>query len=231
MGFTAAKTFVLDALFPKFCLGCGEEGGFLCAVCQTGLIFSAPSCPICSQRNFDGVLCPSCQEKSGLRRFLAPFSYRRELARDLIHAYKYEGVREIKDILAGEILKFLKFYGIKVPPAVFIPVPLHRSREAERGFNQAGLLAEKLSQELGGRVAEALKRVRRTVEQIEIDSYDKRRENVAGAFRIRAQEAVRGQTAVLVDDVSTSGATIFECARVLRQAGAHTVWAIVIAKG
>ncbi|MBI2055517.1 MAG: hypothetical protein HYT42_01350, partial [Candidatus Sungbacteria bacterium] len=87
MRFTAAKTFILDALFPKFCLGCGKEGSFLCAVCQAGLIFSSPSCPICSQRNFDGVLCPSCQEKSGLRRFLAPFSYRRELVRDLIHTY------------------------------------------------------------------------------------------------------------------------------------------------
>jgi len=231
-GFTAAKEAFLDILFPKFCVGCGDEGQFLCGACKAGLIFSAPSCPLCQLRNFDGVLCSSCQEKSGLRRFLAPFSYRRELARDLIHAYKYEGVRELADYFSQTIAEFLNFYRVRLDGRfILVPIPLHRRREAERGFNQARLLAEKLGGRFGCEVVDALKRRRRTEQQIEMESYDKRRENVAGAFEVINGELVKNHAVILIDDVSTSGATIFEAARLLRQSGANTVWAIVIAKG
>jgi ComF family protein len=150
----------------------------------------------------------------------------------LIHAYKYEGVKELRTLFADIISSFLDFYAIRPSSgSVLVPIPLHRSRERSRGFNQSQLLAEELGARLGLDVAAALKRSRATEQQIEMKSYEARRRNIAGAFAIADAESVRGKPAILVDDVSTSGATLSEAARTLRGAGARTVWAITIAKG
>ncbi len=167
-----------------------------------------------------------------MRRFISPFSYREALVRDLIHAYKYEGVKELAESFAEMIVKMLNFYNIRIGGNfILMPVPLHRSRQRERGFNQSELLAERLAKRLNCKVGKVLRRVRATEQQIEMDSYEKRRENVAGAFEVTAPEVISGQAVIIIDDVSTSGATIYEAARCLRQAGARTVWAMVVAKG
>lgn len=222
----------LDLLFPKHCLGCAREGSFLCETCRPGLRFRAPSCPVCSRRNFTGIPCAGCGEQTGLRRFLAPCSYRDPLVRELIHAYKYDGVRELAALFADEIAAFLAFYRIRpAAGSILVPTPLHRSRERERGFNQSALLARALGERLGLGVAPALRRVRATDPQVEMGSYAARRANVAGALRVTDPDSAAGKRIILVDDVSTSGATLAEAARALRAAGARTVWAIVIAKG
>ncbi len=230
--FFRLRSWCLDLLFPKACVGCGREGAFLCGRCREGTLFSAPSCLVCNLRNFTGILCGSCAERVHLRRFLAPFSYRNPLIRELIHTYKYEGVRELAGTLADEVQRFLTFYGIRIAPgALLVPIPLHRSRERERGFNQAALLAANLGARLGLRVLPVLERNRATEQQIDMDSYERRRQNVRHAFRAPDTAAIAGKPVVLIDDVATSGATLSEAAAVLREAGARTVWAIVIAKG
>lgn len=233
MGTIAAlREWLLDLVFPKQCLGCGQEGLFLCSACRVGLVPSSPSCPVCGRRTSTGILCGPCAGRTSLRRFLAPYSYRDPLARKLIHTYKYGGVRELAGLFSDEIAAFLDSYAIRpVGPGVLVPVPLHPSRERERGFNQAQLLAAGIGERLGVSVADALHRTRATEPQVELDSHAKRRANVAGAFGVADVEAIRGKTVVLVDDVSTSGATLTEAAKVLRAADCRTVWAIVIAKG
>lgn len=226
------KSWLLDLIFPKFCVGCRGEGTFLCAHCRAGLPSLAPSCPVCSRRNFTGILCDPCAEKTHLRRFLAPFSYSDPLVRELIHTYKYTGVRELAPLLAEEIVSFLSFYAIRpVEPASLVPIPLHRARERERGFDQARLLADALGAQLSMPIIRVLRRTRATEQQASLDSHDERKRNVADAFRVVAPGAIAGRTIVLVDDVSTSGATLTEAARVLREAGCKTVWAVVVAKG
>ena len=148
-----------------------------------------------------------------------------------MHAYKYEGARELKTFFAGEIESFLRFYAIRPRGlSTLVPIPLHRSREQRRGFNQSSLLAEELARRLDLPVVSALSRIKATEQQIDMKSYPDRRRNVADAFKIIDAGAVKEKTAVLIDDVSTSGATLFEAAKVLRNGGAKTVWAIVIAK-
>ena len=226
------KEWILDVIFPKLCLGCGEEGNLLCPSCRNGFVFRAPTCPVCSRRNFTGILCASCADESGLRRFLAPFSYRQGLVRDLIHAYKYDGVRELALIFTDEIAAFLNFYAIRpAASSLIVPIPLHRARERERGFNQAGLLAEALAKKLDLAMSPVLRRRHATDSQIDMATHDDRRKNVAGAFGTKDYLAIAGKTIILVDDVSTSGATLYEAARTLRASGARSVWAIVIAKG
>ncbi|MDP3727162.1 MAG: ComF family protein [bacterium] len=224
--------WLFDLIFPKFCAGCGREGAFCCSPCQTRLIFSAPACPVCSRRNFTGILCDPCAGETHLRRFLSPFSYRDLLVRELIHTYKYAGARELASLFAGELAAYLRAYGVRPSgSAVLIPIPLHPSRERERGFNQAHLIAVALGERLGLPVADALRRVRANEPQVSLDSFEKRRANIAGVFRVADPAAVTGRTAILIDDVSTSGATLGEAAKTLRQAGCRTVWAMVIAKG
>lgn len=232
MNMARLKTWALDLILPKYCIGCGAEGEFLCLSCRATLSFSAPTCPICSQRNFDGILCLACQENSGLRRFIAPFSYHDFLIRNLIYAYKYEGVRELKTFFADEIVSGMQAYGIRPnAESILVPIPLARSRERERGFNQARLLAEEIGQRISLPVRMALRRTRATAPQIEMESYDHRRNNMHGAFAAADATLTRHKTVILVDDVYTSGATLEEAARVIRSLHARTVWALTIAKG
>lgn len=205
---------------------------FLCAHCRGRLSPRAPTCPVCNRRSLTGLVCGPCAGRTYLRRFLAPFVYADPLVRELIHAYKYEGARELGALLAGEVAAFLESYRIHPRgPAVLVPIPLHRSRERERGFNQAGLLARALGERLGLPVATAIRKVRATTPQVALPRYEARRINISGAFALADAAAVRDRTVILIDDVSTSGATLTEAAKVLRQAGAKTVWAVVVAKG
>ena len=129
------------------------------------------------------------------------------------------------------IAAYLAFYEIRLPAStIFVPIPLHRRRERERGFNQSSLLAKELALRFHCTIAPVLRRPRWNTPQTEMESYEARRKNVAGAFTVVDATAIRGRTAIIVDDVAASGATLGEAARLLRTHGAHTVWAITIAK-
>lgn len=228
----AAKQWLLDLLFPFTCVGCESEGAPICDSCRSGLVFTSPQCPVCGRRDLTGLVCAHCAEKTGLRRFFAPFSYRIPLVRNVIHTYKYEGVRTLAPFIAEEMTGFLTTYGIAMPgQALLIPIPLHPARKRERGFNQSALLAEELALRFDLKVCYALRRSRNTPAQVDMTDTAQRRENVRGAFGVPDPEYVRGKTVILVDDVSTSGATLTEAATALRSAGVRTVWAMVFARG
>jgi competence protein ComFC len=110
-----------------------------------------------------------------------------------------------------------------------IPVPLHRARLRERGFNQAEILAKILAQKINVPLSRALERVRYTTTQTAFDRVE-RMENLRGAFRLRKKIGVRGLHVLLVDDILTTGSTLSECARVLREAGTQSVYAVTAAR-
>ena len=112
---------------------------------------------------------------------------------------------------------------------LIVPVPLHPARLRERGFNQADLLARMLTQKIGGPVFAALERTRYTTTQTAFDRID-RMENLHNAFRLRKKVSVRELRVLLVDDILTTGSTLSECARVLREAGAGPVYAVTAAR-
>lgn len=143
--------------------------------------------------------------------------------RAIVHALKYDGRRTIAHQL-GMLLRASTAEVLAGADAC-VPVPLHRSRQRARGFNQAADLAR----HIGLPVACALKRVRRTATQADLPEA-RRHANVHGAFRLARGADVRGLVIVLVDDVSTTGATLEACARVLVEAGAREVRAVTAAK-
>jgi ComF family protein len=112
---------------------------------------------------------------------------------------------------------------------LIVPVPLHPARLRERGFNQAHLLATMLGREIGVPVFGVLERIRYTTTQTAFDRID-RMENLRNAFRLRKKMAVRDLRVLLLDDILTTGSTLSECGRVLREAGARSVYAITAAR-
>jgi len=142
-------------------------------------------------------------------------------ARGLVHALKYRHYRAVAPAMAALMAPLPD--GLDVD--LFLAVPLHRSRERARGFNQSALL---LRQTGWGPVGKGLVRVRRTDQQVG-QRLGERRQNVAGAFAYGGPR-LDGLTVALVDDVVTTGATMVECARVLKDAGARRVWALAFAR-
>ncbi len=150
--------------------------------------------------------------------------------RDCIHALKYDGVIRLAEPLGLLLAHTYSNYGMHAD--MLLPVPLHNERHKQRGFNHAHLLARVCSSATGVPLREqVLVRSRATHAQVGLNASD-RRQNVAGAFSIIAEAAttyVRGRRILIVDDVCTTGATLDACATTLFQAGALSVWGLVLA--
>jgi ComF family protein len=190
------------------------------------------------------LLCPLCSRvQQNFVKAVAYGGYEGGL-RELIHLMKYGGVRPAATVLGRMLADAISGCeaGFGAAPVVVVPVPLHRSKRRQRGFNHAELIARAalkvrsaegstVHRTVGGMVlcADALERKRETQSQIGLTSHQ-RRKNVRGAFAIRRAQEVNGREVLLVDDVYTTGATVSECARVLRRAGATKVWVATVAR-
>ncbi len=226
---TRLKGMALDLFFPRWCVGCGVEGSLLCKSCQRSLPWIAPPlCPRCGNPQPLGAMCSSCTAGSmvidGIR---APFRFD-GVVRQAVHELKYRGVRALAAPLSGLMADYLT--ESPVPGEVLVPVPLHRRRLRERGYNQSALLARELGRIVGMPVVtDCLRRQRHGQPQARTSSVDERRLNVTGVFGCRDGQ-IRGRQVVLVDDVTTSGATLDACAACLKASGAVSVWGLALAR-
>ena len=219
----------LNLLFPQKCIGCGKESVFICYSCRSSLPrVMPPLCPRCGRPQPSGILCPSCvswrAEIDGIR---SPFRFD-GVMRQAIHQLKYKNLRA----LAGTLAQLLNDYLITnpVPGEVLVPVPLHQKRLRERGYNQCSLLAKELGKLTNLPLVDScLVRQRHTPPQARTSTVDERQSNVADAFACRDQR-LRDKQVLLIDDVSTSGATVDACAAALKAAGAISVWGLVLAR-
>ena len=202
-------------------------------------------CTVCGERLFSSYTYPGDEgePRCGLCRRIEPVfaraaaygSYESGL-RELIHLLKYGGVRPAANVLGRMLAEAIMALEAEFPeePVIIVPVPLHRSKLRQRGFNQAELIARAAMKfrPRGDRLrlcTRVLERRRETASQIGLTSHQ-RRENLRGAFAVAQLEAVKGREALVVDDVYTTGATVSECARVLRRAGATKVWVATVAR-
>jgi ComF family protein len=218
----------IDLLLPQFCLGCGREGSALCSICLSH--FPAISSPICRRCGLPLTResCPNCQRREpsfdGLR---SPFRFER-LVREAIHLFKYQNLRCLAKPLAAELAGYLKRNPL--PADLIVPVPLHRKKLRERGYNQSELVALELGRMVGLQVdCKSLERSLETKPQARLEKAAQRRRNVAGAFQC-LDKTPAGRKILIIDDVATSGETIHSCALPLKQAGASSIWGLTIAR-
>jgi ComF family protein len=218
---------LLDLLYPPRCPGCGRVGVLFCDACRWSIqAYPAATCIRCAQPLLVRGLCAGCAaDCSPLDSVIAATVFAHPI-RPAIHEFKYEGVRDLARPLAEWLYAAWRLYSLQAD--LIVPVPLHPKREAERGYNQAALLARELSAFTGVPVAPAeLVRTVRTRPQVGL-SREQRRANISGAFRCAGK--VTDLQIVLVDDVCTTGATLEACAGELRAAGAARVQGLVVAR-
>lgn len=149
---------------------------------------------------------------------------------ELVNIYKFSGATYLTEDFAAAMERSFRRKHDAASVDVVVPVPIHKSRLEERGYNQSGLLADALAKRLG-RVCDdrSLVKVRDTGHQSR-STGDERRKNLAAAFRAARPERLRGRTVLLVDDVMTTGATLEECTRAILSCGAHRVVQFALAK-
>lgn len=144
-------------------------------------------------------------------------------------ALKYAGRHRAADRLGARLLARAGCLSILEDADLIVPVPLHPRRFKERGFNQSELLAAALAKPGRGRLSRCLVRIRNTPSQTDLNARQRRR-NVRDAFSTISEPSLGGAVVVLVDDVVTTGATLRECASVLRKGGAREVRSITVAR-
>ncbi|HEX7968597.1 MAG TPA: ComF family protein [Stellaceae bacterium] len=229
-------TALLDLVLPPRCLRCGtavSETGTLCAPCWRGITFLGSPCCACCGMPFDfevgaPVLCGACaRSHPPFERARAAMRYD-EASRRLILAFKHGDRLH----LAPALGRWMRRAGAELlaEADLLVPVPLHWTRLFARRYNQAAVLAHAIRAAGGPAVgADWLVRRRRTPSQGKRNAMARER-NVKGAFAVKPGRAVKGRRIVLIDDVFTTGATVAECARVLRRAGARQVDVLTLAR-
>lgn len=231
---------VADWLYPRVCPGCGgnsdRPGRHLCWACLSRIeLYTQGLCTLCG-RFVEGpvghaFVCGVCrQAKPSFDRARAAGRFSGVL-REQVHQFKYGQALWLKHDLADLLQGCLNAHFTPAEVDVVMPVPLHPVRQRERSYNQSVLLARELARRIDRRYdGRSLVRIRTTETQTRLDAAH-RRMNMRGAFKVTGPEWVRQRCVLLVDDVMTTGATLNECARMLKKAGAHTVWAVTVGRG
>ena len=235
MGYRFGRA-VLDGVLPPRCLACGGvvgEPDALCGPCWAAMTFFAPPwCAMCGvpfeHPMGDDAVCAACaRQRPSWDRGRAALRYVKH-SRRLVLALKHGDRTHLARALGG----WMRRTGAEILDGadLIAPVPLHWTRLFARRFNQAGLLAHAIHAAGGPPVApDWLIRRRRTPMQGRLGPAARTR-NVRGAFVLRRGRSVKGKRIVIIDDVLTTGATVEECARVLRRAGAEWVGVLTLAR-
>ncbi len=237
---TEFVSHLADWLYPRVCPGCDQvsdrPGRHLCWACFSRMELHTESlCTVCGApvegRPAHAFVCSVCQHaRPAFDKTRAAGRFHGAL-RDQVHQFKYAHAlwlkHDLTDLLHGCLLAHFSPAAVDV----VVPVPLHPVRLRERSYNQAAVLAQALARRIDRRFdGRSLVRVRKTDSQTRLDAAH-RRMNILGAFDVARPEWVTGRCVLLVDDVMTTGATLNECARALKKAGARTVWGLTVGRG
>lgn len=222
---------IIGWVAPPQCINCGREGSALCQGCSTSEIVSyGEHCWLCNKVSISARTCPSCRPSSPRHVWIT--SNYEGTARELIKIYKFGHQRAAANVLSGLMLQTLLDFNDKSNIAklnyLVVPIPTATVRARQRGFGHGELLARVLSRKIALQSATALGRLGQT-RQLGSKRSD-RLKQPEGNYFIRQPKTIKGRNILLVDDVVTTGATIREVTKVLRQAGARRVDALIFAK-
>ena len=206
---------ILDLFYPRRCVFCrrltrGEDR----------------ICPLCA-RSLPETKTAACQHFPQLEKCCSPLFYVDDVRSSLLR-YKFGGASFYADVYGEYLLKCIDENAISCDSITW--VPLSRRRLRRRGYDQARLLAESLAERSGHPCQMLLRKVRNNPAQSRTGSAEKRKKNVQGVYEALDGIELKGKRILLVDDIVTTGATLSECARVLKAAGAAQVRAVTLAR-
>lgn len=205
----------LDLLIPQKCLGCGANNAILCNKCLNSL----PDAPFSKERTI-----------------FAATSYQDEIVKKAIRLLKYHGIKSLAEPLTELMFKrqdnLISKLAKNPEESLIIPIPLSKKRYRERGYNQAELIGQFLSDKMSIRMEiNVLYKIKDIASQVEIKDREKRLKNIIGAFAVKNPEIIKNKNVILIDDITTTGATLNEARHILKQAGAKRIIGWVVAKG
>ncbi len=241
--FSVIKKVLKNIIFPKFCLGCGREGNYLCEDCKSTLdILENQKC-LCNKNPLllpDAGKCKKCSSKKLSGLYYATSYKENYLIKRLISNFKHEPyVKELAQpfslLIIDHFLLSGKNLGKIFKKSILVPVPLYKKELKKRGFNPATLLAEALSENLKNHpyfpsvsvpvVEDCLIKTEPTPTEIKL-----KKENIKDSFSCQNPKEIKGKKIFLIDDVYTTGATIEEATKTLKKAGAKRVFGITVAR-
>ena len=224
-------------LWPPVCHNCREdtcaEDNDLCRSCWEQLLTCTAGeyCPRCgrdaSRYGLVAGACPACQGVEVHFDGIARTGVYSNALQQMILSFKHDR-SELAPILGSLVDSAFQGSPFRTEVELLVPVPLHWTRRLARGYNQSHLLAKRLTHPTT-RIITDLVRIRRTKTQPSAATPAARARNVKGAFAVRSDHRFTGRVVCLVDDIKTSGATLNECAKTLKEAGVEKVYALVLA--
>ena len=194
--------------------------------------------PFCSQCGYafpskiiqsSKPLCGNCRRNLFLFDFARSFATFHDPLKEIIHQFKYRSHRSLARPLAHLLHSAYRLHFEQLASDAMIAVPMHPSRERERGFNQTAELCKHFSRSTHIPIEQVLLRKRPTKVQAGL-SRRERRLNLRGAFKVSRKERIEGRSLLLIDDVFTTGATVNECAKILKESGARRVHVLTVAR-
>lgn len=209
--------FLIDLLFPNYCLGCHQRGFYI---------------------------CPSCLEKIDKpnreisKNIWSVFDYRDPLIRkaiwELKYYHRYQLAYQLGVLLYNYSLEKLSFLAKETSdPVIVIPIPMSRRKQWKRGYNQAFHIARGFCEKINPNTVSLEKNILikkiKTPPQAKIKNKYSRIKNVQGSFKVKNKDKIKGKTILIIDDVVTTGATVKEAGRVLKKAGAKKIYAFTLA--
>ena len=238
------QELALDILFPKLCIKCSKEGSYICSNCELFMSENALICPVCGHSSFSGETHFNCFRGYQLNGLISVWDYD-GIVEQMIKYIKYAGKFDLTGELLDNFLEILKYDNLKrfssflsflADDKTYITyVPMYKSKEKRRGFNQAKIIANELGKRFNKPVISLLDKTGDTKEQAKLNK-EERLKNVKDTFDVRNSvtniKDVRHRVTniLLVDDVFTTGATMRECTRVLKRSGIQKVWGFTLAR-
>jgi competence protein ComFC len=230
------KRKLIGLLYPKRikCCVCGRDAKeAVCSTCLSQLEYiEGRVCLKCGKGiddEYDANICPDCKRADkNFDMAFSCFEYK-DMGKTIIHKLKYENCKEVAQTLGRLMIQKIAEESINLD--AIVPVPIHKSKELKRGFNQAQLIAEEIAASVGLPLWDCIIRTKVTTDQFKLDKVN-RNLNVHNAFCINLlYNNVKYENVLLVDDVYTTGSTVDECSRILKQQGAKRIFVITAATG
>ena len=229
------KEVVVDALFPKFCIGCNKEGQYVCEDCKVFLGEASFICPVCEKSSFTGQKHFHCSSRYGLDGLVGVWEYEgitRAALNEIKYKYIFDTISEFVEnafeVMKKDVLRFQSFLSFLHSEDTYIGyVPMFLKKEKRIGFNQAKLIAETIGKVTEKEIISLLMKIKDTPSQADLNK-EERIKNVKDSFNMLPDLSFIPRNLILVNDVWITGTIMKECSKVFKKAGVQNIWGFTL---